>query len=303
MNSYPGRPGPSSAERRHVGLSVASAGVAERTGAGPKMGWRMADLWDPLRTREVFSGLWQSPMTPMTTGFSSGYAALLSTIRHLVIGRELTFTLSGRPVAFTATSFDVPPEAPALSVGQLGDVAAAATDVSFDGYRLSNVNVVLRNAHIQPGPSPRLVAAPVIVAAELPEQMVDALVRSATGSLTVEVGEDGVGRLRWARFSRLGWLEVDVEITGTTLHLVPRRLVVFGRRWSLPRWVPRYAFAMPTLAGMFVTDIAVRPGSILLSATVPEWTFDIPRPKWDDVLGQLGSASGLRERTRARGWR
>jgi hypothetical protein len=250
----------------------------------------------------MFSGLWQSSVMPMTTGFASGYAALLSAVRHLVIGRELTVTLSGRPVAFTATSFDAPAEATALSVGQLGDVAAAATDVSFDGYRLSNVNVVLRNAHIKPGPSPRLVAAPVIVEAELPEHMVKALVRSATESLRVEVGEDGVGRLRWARFSRLGWLEVDAAITGTTLHVVPRRLVVFGRQWSLPRWVPRYAFAMPTLAGMFLTGIAIRPGSILLSATLPEWTLDIPRPKWDDVVGQLGSPNRLRERTRARGW-
>jgi hypothetical protein len=248
----------------------------------------MPDWWNPFRSREAIAALWSSPLSPIASGPANGSGALLSTVRRLLVGRELTVRFARRVVTLTVTSFDARPGARALSLGQFGDVTAEASDVSIDGYQLASVNVVLRNAHVQPGASTRLVASPVNLEAALPYEMVDALLRNVAGWFRAEVGRDGVGRLRWARFDRLGWLEVDTAISGTTLNLLPRHLVVLGRRWALPRWVPRLPVAMPTPGGMSVTGIELQSDSVMISATLPEWTLEIPRSWGDDVVIRYG---------------
>jgi hypothetical protein len=248
--------------------------------------------WDPFGSRKMFAALWSPSTSPMTSGPTSGFGALFSTLRRHFVGRELTVGWARGAVRLTVVTFDAHPDPRGLSVGQFGDVVAVANDVTFENLQLSRVNAVLQNAHVRPGSPAQLVAAPVHLHAELPNELLAKLTRRFAGPISAEVDDDGVGRLVWARYAQFGYLEVDPAIMGATLTLRARHLVVRGYRWSLPRWVPRYSVALPSFHGMLITDITLRPGSVSLSATLPEWTFDLPRIRWEDIIAKLSSTGG-----------
>jgi hypothetical protein len=112
--------------------------------------------------------------------------------------------------------------------------------------------------------------------------------------LIAEVGADGIGRLSLARFAHIGHLEVDPEIVGTTLTLRLRKLVVLGRWLRVPRWIPRYNVALPAPHGLFITDIELHSESVSISATLPEWTIELPRTRVDDIFAQLRPGNRLK---------
>jgi hypothetical protein len=247
--------------------------------------------WESIGFGSFFPMSWPSTMKSTVPGWSRSCGAMIDAIRRHLLGRELEIECAGTAVSLTMVKLDAHPNSRALSLGQLGDVAIAARDVTFGTVRLPSVAATLRNTHIQAGSPTGLVAAPVDLLIEVPNDTLAQLVRTVTDQLTAEVDENGVGRLAWTRCIRLGHLEVEPEIVGTTLTLRPRHLVALGRRWSLPRWVPRYSAAMPIFNGVLVKSLALQPGSILLSATAPEWKHDLPRARWEDIVAQLSPSN------------
>jgi len=234
-----------------------------------------------------------SPMSPTSSGTIGGYGTVYTVLRRLIVGRDLSIRTADASVELRVTEFDAQPHARAMSVGQFGDVTAVARDVAYGRYRLPQVDGVLRNVHIRPGSPTQLVAAPVELTVELPTTVLAQLMGTVTKRLGAAVDDNGIGRIWWSRQPRIGHLEVDATVVGATLTLRPLALVVLGRRWSLPRWLPRHCVALPAFRGMLLTNIALLPGAVVLSTRLPVWTFDLPGTRWEDILAQLRSNTGL----------
>jgi hypothetical protein len=226
-------------------------------------------------------------MESTASAWSLGRGAIMGAVQRHLVGREVEVDCAGSPIRLTVVRLEAQPDSRALSVGQLGEVVLTARDVTSGSLRFPCVTATLRNAHLHPGSPAQFVAAPIDFQVEVPNETLARLVRKVSDRLIAEVDDDGVGRLAWTRCARFGHLEVDAAIVGATLTLRPRHLVTLGRRWALPRWLPRYSLAIPAVHGLFVTGIALRSGSILVAATVPGWSYDIPRAGWDDIVAQL----------------
>ncbi|MBX7435301.1 hypothetical protein JDV09_24835 [Mycobacterium sp. Y57] len=261
-------------------------------------------LWfDPFRPLDALTSLWSATaMVPVNSGAAAAYRTFFMTIRRLVVGRRITMSLDDGDLTMTVTGFESRLDVRGLSVGQLNDVRITADDIGWRTSTFDNASVVLHNVHIKPGTPPVLVAAPVEVTVQVPATVGEELFRLAAPRLTGEIGADGVARLRLARRPRLGHLEVEAGLDGSTLWLTGRRVVLGRRPWRLPARTPAYPVHLPELAqGLRLTGIDLSPGVLQLSGTLPEWRTDLPRKRLEDLVNQLGVAEGVLNLTRL-GW-
>jgi hypothetical protein len=250
--------------------------------------------WDPFRSREMLNVLW----SPMSTRATGGCGTFYTTLRRLIVGRELTVRSTDTTIRLTMVEFDGHPYGRALSVGQFGDIVACARDVSYKQFQASRVNAVLRNVHFHPGSPAQLVAAPVELEAELSSEVVSALMKTILGPVILTVDGEGIGRVSWRRRRSIGYLEVDVAVMGATLVVRPRHLVLRGRRWALPRWVPCKSIAILAIRGVLIKDVTLQPDSVSVTMQLPEWKFDLPKTRWGDIVTQLSSPTGQLDLTR-----
>ncbi|HEY7053950.1 MAG TPA: hypothetical protein VH496_17730 [Mycobacterium sp.] len=251
--------------------------------------------WDPFRSRERLSSLWSSAAAPtVTTGAAIAYQTLFQTLRRLIVGRDLTVRTNGSDLTLTVTEFDFRLEVRGLVMGQVGDVLVVAEEVGWREYRFEKAMAVLSNVHFRPGATSEVVAAPVELSLMLTADVLEELVAKASPQFTVELGDDGVVRLRWARRPGWGHLEVDVRIVGKALWLQPRAVVVGGRRMGLPARLPIYPVELPDLPrGLLITQVDVRPGALLLYGLLPEWHIDLPLSRLEDIVAQLSARTGI----------
>lgn len=248
--------------------------------------------WDLLRPLDMLSSVWSSAaaLPPVSSGAAVAYRTLFITIKRLVVGRTLTVRLDSGDMTLTITEFDSRLDVRRLAVGQLNDVHLAASDIGWEQRRFDDARLVLRNVHVRPGVPPVLVAAPVEITLEMSSQALTEVVGFTFPRLAAHVGEDGVARLTWARRPGLGWVEVGVQVDGTTLLLHPRVVQLGRRRWRLPTRVPAYPVALPELgSGLTLTDLSLGPGTVTLSGSLPEWRAEVPRARVEDVLTQLAA--------------
>lgn len=215
--------------------------------------------WDLLRPLDMLSSVWSSAaaLPPVSSGAAMAYKTLFMTVRRLVVGRSMTVRLDSGDMTLTVTEFDSRLDVRRLAVGQLNDLRLAATDIRWQQRYFRAATLIMHNVHVRPGVPPVLVAAPVEVTLEMSSGVLDEVFRSVVPRLTGRVDDDGVARLRWARRPRLGSLEVDVAVDGSTLWLRPRAVQLRGRRWRLPRRVPSYPVPLPELAsGLTLSDLS-----------------------------------------------
>jgi hypothetical protein len=259
--------------------------------------------WDPFRSRERLTSLWSATAVPtVTTGAAIAYRTLFEALRRLVVGRELTVGLSGNDLVLTVKEFDFRLDMRGLAIGQIGDVLVVAEDVGWREYRFDHAMAVASNVHFRPGATSEIVAAPVELSLMLPARVLEELVVAASPQFTAEIGDDGVVWLRWARKPAWGHLEVDIRIVGTALWLQPRALVVGGRRMGLPARLPIYPIELPDLPkGLLITKVDVRPGAVLIHGLLPEWRFDLPLSRLEDIVAQLSARSGILNVARSAG--
>ncbi len=245
--------------------------------------------WDPFRPLDMLASLWSTAaVAPMNTGAAAAYRTVFITLRRLVVGREMTVRLDEGEITLTVTEFDSRLDVRGLAAGQLSDVRLAARDVRWDDNRLDRATAVLHNVHIRPAAPPVLVASPVDLTVEFPADTLDDLFRLVAPRLAGDIGEDGIARLRLARRPRLGNIEVDADLDGSTLWLRPRGIVVGRRRLGLPRRTPGYRVELPELPhGLTLTDISIEPDKLCLSGSLQEWRIDVPRTRIDDIVNQL----------------
>jgi hypothetical protein len=251
--------------------------------------------WDPFRSRERLSALWSSAAVPtVTTGAAIAYRTLFDTLRRLVVGRDLTVKINENDLTLTVTEFDFRIDMRGLAIGQLGDVLLVAESVVWREYQFEQAMAVASNVHFRPGATSEVVAAPVELSLMLSAGVLENLVEQASPQFMVELGDDGVVRLRWRRRPGWGHLEVDIRIVGTALWLQPQAVVVGGRRMGLPARLPIYPVELPDLPkGLLVTKVDVRPGAVLIYGLLPEWHIDLPLSRLEDIVSQLSARSGI----------
>ncbi|WP_198538911.1 LmeA family phospholipid-binding protein [Mycolicibacterium wolinskyi] len=193
-------------------------------------------------------------------------------MRRLLVGRRLTARLGGDTAALTVTDVESRLDARTLAAGHLGRVHLGARDIRWRDLRFARATVTLHNVHIRPSVPPVVVARPVELTLEAASPALDELLARTVPRLRVQVGGDGLARLRLARRPRLGHVELDVRLDGSTLRFVPTRLVVGRRRWAVPRRTPSYPVRLPELPhGLQVTAIRFTPHLLRVEATLPEW--------------------------------
>ncbi|PRC48606.1 hypothetical protein C6A85_78990, partial [Mycobacterium sp. ITM-2017-0098] len=151
-------------------------------------------------------------------------------------------------LTMTVAAFDSRLDVRGLSLGQLTDVTATAENIHWRTSRFDRAAVTLHNVHMKPGAPPVLAAAPVDLTLDIPAAALADLFRAAAPRVSAEIGDDGVARLRLARRPRLGHVEVDARLDGSTLWLSARRVGVGSRRWRLPARTPEYRVQLPDLA-------------------------------------------------------
>lgn len=242
--------------------------------------------WDPFRPLDMVGALWSTAVSvpPLSAGAAAAYRTVFLTVKRLVVGRRMTLQADGDDITMTVSEFDSRLDVRRLSVGQLDDLHVAAVDIAWQSAMFAHASAVLRNVHVRPGTPPTVVAAPVHLTLDVPTAALDHLFLMMVPRFTGTVGDDGVARLRWARRPRLGQVEVDADLDGSTLVLKPRAVTVRQRRWQLPPRTPAYRLQMPALPhGLQVTDVQFEPGLLRLSGTLPEWQMELTRRLLDRV--------------------
>jgi hypothetical protein len=245
--------------------------------------------FDPFRPIDMLTALWSTAaVVPVNSGAAAAYRTLFTTLRRLVVGRRLTVKLDAGELILTVTELESRLDMRGLSVGQLSDVRLTARDISWHGSHFDRASAVLHNVHLRPAAPPVLVSAPVELTLDVPTAVLDDVFRWAAPRLSGEVGGDGVARLRLSRRPRLGHLEVDAELDGSTLWLKPRGLVVRRSRWGLPTRTPAYPVRLPDLPhNLQLTGVTFAPGCVRLTGIVPEWRMDLPRKMLEDIISAL----------------
>lgn len=244
--------------------------------------------WDPFRPLDMIGAWWSTAVAvpPVSAGaaHASGWAHLtvFITLRRLLLGRRVTLRADSGPVTLTVSALESHLDVRRLSVGQLDDVRMTATDIAWKDSRFDHATAVLRNVHVRAGTPPTLVAAPVYLTLDVPTAALDGLFATSVSRFAGTIGDDGVARVRFARRPRLGHLEVDAGLDGSTLLLKPR---AFARRRRWPMWLPAYRVPLPDLPhGLQLTDIHIEPGLVRLSGTLPEWRMEFTRHHLEHLL-------------------
>ncbi|WP_418001677.1 LmeA family phospholipid-binding protein [Mycobacterium sp. PDNC021] len=244
--------------------------------------------WDPLRPFDLFTSVVSTAaVLPMSTGAAAAYRTALLTVRPLVIGRRITVRLRTSDLALTVAEFDSRWDASIFAVGHIGTVNVTANNVKWAGTELNSIAAKLNNLHVRPSVPPMLVAAPVELTVEIPSDSLDELIRAAEPRVSTEIGDDAVARIRLSRF-RSGFVEVVPQLHGNTLWLKPRGLTLGSTRVPVPGLAPAYPVRLPELPyGLTLTSVELGPGVVRVSATLPQWQFDLPRALLDELINQL----------------
>jgi hypothetical protein len=264
----------------------------------PRLRWD-----DPLRALDALGSLWSSTGLPSVTAGAAQavavpYRTVFTTLQQLLVGKRVTVRMGDHDVTLTVTELDSELEPGGLTVGQLGEIRVAASDIEWGDQHLPRAVAVLRNVHIRPGVPPLVIAAPVELSTELPAQIFDDMLRQAAPRLHAQLNADSTAQLHWARRPGLGSLEVDVDVVGTTLWVRPRALLTGPtrltkeRRWKLPGRTPAHPVPLPDLPhGLLITDVTLGADSLQISALLPEWRMDLPLRHLEDVISQLSQGA------------
>lgn len=241
----------------------------------------------PFRPREMLASLWSATaMVPVNSGAATAYRTLFMTVRRLVLGRRLTVRLDDGDLTMTVTAVDSRLDVHGLAVGQLNDVTLTAENIDWRTSRFDRAVVTMHNVHIKPSAPPVLVAAPVHLTLEVSAAALDQLFLASAPGLSGEVDADGVARLRLAKRPRLGHVEVEARVDGSTLWLSARQVGVgTRRRWRLPARTPEYRVQLPELAhGVRLATVGFAPGVVQVSGWLPHWRTELPPKLLEHII-------------------
>lgn len=212
-----------------------------------------------------------------------------------LVGRHLDLRFGEAEVGLELRSLRLARPPVGLALGQLGEVVVEADDVVWPGGRLAALRLAACNVHVQPGPPPTLVAAPVRVAATLDQVALDQVVAERTELASVTLSGDGAVRASLA--ARPGWGHVDLvaRVEGPALVLQPDAVVVRGwnRLSAVARRLPPIRIHLPeVLAGAHVTGVEVQEGRLVVHAVLEEWREPVSASQLEQVVRRIQRFTG-----------
>jgi len=237
-----------------------------------------APWWDPL-------GLW--PRAGFGGAASAGEMAeglhgpwnvpqsLFDLLRARLIDRPVSFGTDENAVDFTLTSLEASVGQVAAVSGQVDDVVLHADRVTWRSFRFERVSVRLGNYHTRFGVRPKVVAAPVDVAAALTGEALDVVLARVAPAFRCEITEAGELRVRWSRHAGWGYLQVLPDVVGGELVLRPRALGRGNRACRVPRLVMSFRPGIRLPATVRFTEIELGQRQLIAHLRVDAWTVDL----------------------------
>jgi hypothetical protein len=207
-----------------------------------------------------------------------------------VIGRELTMRVGESDVTLTPVELDTELDTMGLALGQVPHIRIVARDVSWPGTPLERLTIVCSDVRFQSLPLPTAIAGQVELEITVSAEVVRAKVAEVQPNLIVEIGDDGIVRVRWANRQRWGHIEVVPTVDEEKgLVLSPRVLQVAGMRFgSISRMQPTVVEVPDLPRGLRLTDVQPGPGELVLRGEAERWREKIPVT---DLLGWLATAA------------
>ena len=207
-----------------------------------------------------------------------------------VIGRRLTMQVGAGEVALTPVEIDTELDTLGLAVGQVPHVRIVAEDVTWPDAPLTRLAIVCGNVRFQSLPVPSVVAGSVGLEITVSADVVRAKVAELQPNVIMDIGDDSVVRVRWARRPRWGHLEVEPVLDDTQgLILAPQVLQVAGMRFDAVRRMQPTVVEVPDLPrGLRLTAVEPGPGELVLRGEAEGWRENIPLT---DLLGWLATAA------------
>jgi hypothetical protein len=207
-----------------------------------------------------------------------------------VIGRRLTMQVGGTEVSLTPVEIDTELDTLGLAIGQVPSVRIVAHDVTWPDAPLTRLAIVCGNVRFQSLPVPSVVAGSVELEITVSAEVVRAKVAELQPNIVMDIGDDSVVRVRWARRPRWGHLEVEPVLDDTQgLILAPQVLQVAGMRFGTVRRMQPTVVEIPDLPrGLRLTAVEPGPGELVLRGEAERWRENIPLT---DLLGWLATAA------------
>lgn len=127
--------------------------------------------------------------------------------------------------------------------------------------------LVLRAEHVRvaPGLPPRLQAGPVTLRAYVSQDNVDRWTRTAHLPIRLTLGEEGVLLTTGVGGFKMTETLADLEVAGSFLRLVPKRMTIVGLPTTLVRFFRGYLPLPPLPRGARITDIRHREGEVAVT--------------------------------------
>ncbi|AXB47460.1 LmeA family phospholipid-binding protein [Amycolatopsis albispora] len=226
----------------------------------------------------------------LVPGTALSPAAILRTAAERTTGRRLAVRVGGRVVEFTVTALDYEADTLRLAAGRLGDVRLVAEEVAWPDVPLRRVTVLGRDVRIRSLPSITATPASVELEVRVAAEVVTGRIAELRPDLVTELA-DGFTRVRWVKAPRLGHLDLEPELTGDAVRLVPRGLRVAGLR--LPPRVSPVSIDLPEFPeGLRLTGIELRPDELVLSLNADQWPERLSRVPLLDLLNWVLRPTG-----------
>lgn len=216
--------------------------------------------------------------------------AIVATVRERLVDRPMMVRIGEFDARLTLRDVVAAPGAFGLMVGQLDDVHLIAEDITWRNTRFERLVVSCHNVSLRAGLGVTVVAAPVDIELVISGADLESWSKRELGRVRLTVGEDGVARAALARRPRLGHLELDHDLDGDVLRLIPRSLVVLGRR--IPAgWLPQRRVRHPALSpGMHVAEVATGRNEVVVRMTVDEWRHQLSPGLLPELLRRVRGA-------------
>jgi hypothetical protein len=207
-----------------------------------------------------------------------------------VIGRRVTMRVGDAEVAMTPVELETELDTVGLAMGHVPHIRIVVQDVTWPSAPLTRLAIVCGKVQFQSLPVPSVVAGSVDLEITVSADVVREKVAELEPNLIIDIGQDSVVRVRWAKHPRWGHLEVEPTLDHSTgLILAPQVLQVAGMRFSAVRRMQPTVVEVPDLPrGLRLTAVEPGPGELVLRGEAERWRENIPLT---DLLSWLATAA------------
>jgi len=173
--------------------------------------------------------------------------------------------------------------------GELDVLKIEIPAVLAAGLVLDRLVLRAERVRVAPGLPPRLKAGPVTLRAYVSQANVDRWVRTSHLPITLRLTEEGALLTTGLAGFRMSETLADLEVSGSFLRLVPKRLTVVGLPAPLVRFLRGYLPLPPLPHGARITEVRHGDGEIAVTLGFEH----VDEPLTPDLARRLGLVARL----------